>query len=312
VEVPLEMVGRWVSLAVPCLACPCHRYRVSGDGSLTPGQQQLLARWFGEAEVVADYSWGLVDTVVLHVRDGHRDAIVKAGGPTNHHIHREITAHRRWTGPWRQTGSIGALLEASETANMLAIEYLPGRLVQDVPVAVNDPETYRQAGLLLARFHAQPSVIDDQYDVAADRKAIAWLERDHRIAPSTVSDLRAAISLHEHGRVELVPTHGDWQTRNWLVDDGTIRVIDLGRAELRPRLTDFARLARREWEGRPHLETAFFDGYGSDPREPNAWRATLLREAIGTAVWAYMVGDRGFEEQGHRMIAQSLAMYPNA
>jgi hypothetical protein len=64
-----------------------------------------------------------------------------------------------------------------------------------------------------------------------DRKAIAWLERDHRIAPSTVSDLRAALSRHDHGPVELVPTHGDWQTRNWLVDDGTIRIIDLGHAE---------------------------------------------------------------------------------
>ncbi|MGW6199374.1 phosphotransferase family protein [Kribbella sp. NPDC055110] len=28
----------------------------------------------------------------------------------------------------------------------------------------------------------------------------------------------------------LVPTHGDWQPRNWLVDNGTVRVIDFGRA----------------------------------------------------------------------------------
>jgi hypothetical protein len=145
-----------------------------------------------------------------------------------------------------------------------------------------------------------------------DRKAIAWLERDHRIAPSTVSDLRAALSRHDHGPVELVPTHGDWQTRNWLVDDGTIRIIGLGHAEWRPRSTDFARLARREWEGRAHLEAAFLDGYGRDPREPPAWRATLLREAIGTAVWGHLVGDGAFEEQGHRMIAQALAMYSDA
>ena len=30
------------------------------------------------------------------------------------------------------------------------------------------------------------------------------------------------------------------------------------------------------------------------------------REAIGTAAWAYQVGDRPFEEQGHRMIAAAL------
>jgi hypothetical protein len=282
---------------------------VFGDGLLTPGQEQLLGRWFVNPEILADLSWGHLDTVVLHVRDDHRDAIVKAGGPTNQHIRREIAAHRRWTRPWRRTGSIGALLGASEEASMLAIEYLPGQLVQDIPAATEDPETYRQAGLLLARFHAQASVLDDEYEAAADRKAIAWLEGDHRIARSTVRDLRAAISRHEHGQVELVPTHGDWQSRNWLVYDGTIRVIDLGRADWRPRLTDFARLARREWEDRPHLEAAFLDGYGSDPRDPTEWRATLLREAIGTAVWAHMVGDRAFEQQGHRMIAQSLAMY---
>ena len=194
---------------------------------------------------------------------------------------------------------------------MLAIEFLPGQLVQDLPAVAGDPQTYRQAGHLLRRFHEQASMIDDTYEAEADRKAIAWLERDHRIAPSTVSDLRAAISRHDQGPVELVPTHGDWQTRNWLTDEGTMRVIDLGRAEWRPRMTDFARLARREWEGRTDLEEAFLDGYGRDPREPAAWRATLLREAIGTAVWAYLVGDVDFEQQGHRMIAQTLAMYPD-
>ena len=99
---------------------------------------------------------------------------------------------------------------------------------------------------------------------------------------------------------------------NWLVDEeGTIRVIDLGRADWRPRVTDLARLARQEWECRPDLEAAFLDGYGGDPRDPARWRATLLREAVGTAVWAYMVGDRAFEEQGHRMIAQCLARDPD-
>src|SRR5688572_21278315 len=88
----------------------CHRWRMLSHTSLTPLQQQLLARWFDGLEVVADYSWGLVDTVVLHVRAGNRDAIVKAGGAENHHIRREIAAHRRWTRPWTDTGSVGGLL----------------------------------------------------------------------------------------------------------------------------------------------------------------------------------------------------------
>jgi len=83
-------------------------------------------------------------------------------------------------------------------------------------------------------------------------------------------------------------------------------VIDLGRADRRPALTDLARLARQEWQGRPDLEEAFLAGYGGDPRESAAWQRTLLREAIGTAVWAHQFGDEPFEAQGHQMIAQAL------
>jgi hypothetical protein len=54
------------------------------------------------------------------------------------------------------------------------------------------------------------------------------------------------------------------------------------------------------------LEAAFFDGYGADAREPHAWHRIRVREAIGTAAWAHMVGDTAFEEQGLRMIAEAL------
>jgi hypothetical protein len=104
----------------------------------------------------------------------------------------------------------------------------------------------------------------------------------------------------------VVPTHGDWQPRNWLWHRGVVSVIDLGRADLRPALTDFSRLAVQQLRGEPSLEAAFLAGYGADPREPAAWRRELVREAIGTAVWAFQVGDEPFERQGHRMIAEAL------
>jgi hypothetical protein len=34
-----------------------------------------------------------------------------------------------------------------------------------------------------------------------------------------------------------------------------------------------------------------------------------VHEAIGTAVWAHQVGDERFESQGHRMIADALALF---
>ena len=62
-----------------------------------------------------------------------------------------------------------------------------------------------------------------------------------------------------------------------------------------------------EFRRDPNLERAFLDGYGTDPRETDAWHRTQVREAIGTAAWAYAVGAEEFEAQGHRMIAEALS-----
>jgi hypothetical protein len=87
-------------------------------------------------------------------------------------------------------------------------------------------------------------------------------------------------------------------------------VIDFGRADLRPACTDLTRLAAQQFRSEPALESAFLDGYGSDPREPAAWQRARLREAVSTAIWAHQVGDEAFEQQGHRMIAEALTSSP--
>jgi aminoglycoside phosphotransferase (APT) family kinase protein len=122
-----------------------------------------------------------------------------------------------------------------------------------------------------------------------------------------VDRLRTEIGSWPTPPASVVPTHGDWQPRNWLLHDNIVSVIDFGRAAMRPAFTDFVRLAAQEFRGDPGLETAFLDGYGTDPREPAGWRRNRIREAIGTVTWAYRVGDEAFEAQGHRMIAQALS-----
>ena len=72
-------------------------------------------------------------------------------------------------------------------------------------------------------------------------------------------------------------------------------------------MTDFARLAVQDFSRDPKLEAAFLEGYGADPREADAWHRNRVREAIGTAGWAYRVGDERFEAQGHQMICDALA-----
>ena len=279
---------------------------VTGLARLSAEQQQLVSAWLPGATLDEDHSWDLVETTVLRLaHDGSR-VIVKAGDESDTHIAREIHAHRHWLVPWTSIGRASALLHFNVGAKILVTTYLPGRLVLGSENA-DDPGAFRQAGHLLALLHAQEARVDHDYESQANRKALAWLDGRHRIEPRTEARLRAEIASWPTPPATLVPTHGDWQPRNWLVLDGLVGVIDLGRAGLRPAMSDLTRLAAQDFRRVPGLESAFLDGYGPDPREASAWYRTRVREAIGTAAWAYRVGDETFEAQGHRMIAEVLA-----
>jgi hypothetical protein len=275
-------------------------------GSLAPRQRALLDRWLPGAITDRDHSWGQVATTVLEVTHAGSRLIVKAGGPDDHHIARELEAHQRWLGPWTSQGRSPVLRYADAGAKLLVTTYLPGQLVLGTGYA-DDPAIYRQAGVLLAEFHAQAEVPDPDFERRENQKSLAWLSGPHDIAATVVAELRARIGAWPAPAAVLVPTHGDWQPRNWLIHQGVVSVIDFGRAAMRPALTDFARLAAQEFRRDPRLEAAFTDGYGGDPREPDGWYRTRVREAIGTACWARRVGDERFEAQGHRMIAEVLA-----
>lgn len=95
-------------------------------------------------------------------------------------------------------------------AKLLVTRYLPGELVFGSEHA-DVPSTYRQAGELLALFHAQIAITDDDYERRENEKSLAWLRGPHRIAPATVERLRAEIAAWPTPATTLVPTHGDWQ-----------------------------------------------------------------------------------------------------
>jgi len=274
--------------------------------ALSPRQRGLLDRWLPGFTVEADLSWGLVETTVLKVTRGARTLVVKAGGPSDTHLAREIHAHRTWTSPWTATGRASRLLHADPEAKLLVTTYLPGRLVLDDPAAAH-PDTYAQAGALLAGFHAQYSAVDPDHEPRMNAKALAWLDGPHRIPADTAARLRALIRSWPTPPARLVPTHGDWQTRNWLIgEDGLIRVIDFGRTALRPAAEDLERLAGREFLRHPDAEPAFLAAYGPDPRDPDTWFRQRLRAAIGTAGWAHRIGDTAYETEGLQLITALL------
>lgn len=280
---------------------------VSEIEQLTPRQQSLLHDWLPRAHVVRNHSWGLVGTTVLEITHADKRYIVKAGDADDHHLARELRAHRNWLDPWYERGRAPRLVYADDGAKLIVTRYLPGELAEGSEYEWRT-DTYRQAGELLAQLHRQLATEDAEFEAREKAKSLAWLDKQHRIPAEIEMRLRAEVESWPTPPVTVVPTHGDWHPRNWLVHDGVVSAIDFGRADVRPALTDFARLASRQFRADPGLERAFIDGYGCDPRTPDVWRRTRVREAIGTAVWAYVVGDEGFERQGHRMVDEALGL----
>lgn len=258
--------------------------------------------------LVEDLSWNLVDTRVLHVRAQDQDFVVKAAPPSNHHIGREITAHETYTGSLVRAARTGRLVAASRAANVLITTYLPGTLVQGSEEEWSK-DMYAQAGSALRMLHTQHAGVDDGYEMRMTQKAIDLLDRRHRIDPTAVSAARRILASYRPAPTVVVPTHGDWQPRNWLHEESWLRVIDFGRFDFRPAATDLCRLATQQWTERPGLEEAFFDGYGPDPRNDEIWPIDLLREAVGTAVWSFLVGDTVFEAHGHKTLHEAIARF---
>ncbi|MEG8034492.1 aminoglycoside phosphotransferase family protein [Sphingomonas sp. LR61] len=294
-----------------------------GDTGLDDHQIAFVLRTLPGAVLVADDSWGLLDTRVLHVVDGDDSYTVKASGPTNTHFHRELDAHRTATAALRANGDTGALVAANDEHRVLVLERVPGHLALGT-ADEHDPEVHRQAGIVLRRLHDHGTRHDPTFLLHEQAKALRALDAPHRISHDVVARIRAALEMlpTDHADESLVPTHGDFHPRNWIVDDEDddeedardsrrrrLRVIDFGRFGWRPASFDLTRLAVLHWQHDPALEAAFFDGYGDDPREPGAWRWLQLREAVGTATWAYAVGDESSEAQGHDMLRGALAAF---
>lgn len=272
---------------------------------ITDEQNRLLTSWLGNFTLVRDYSWPLQDTSVLHVVTPSGAFIVKAS-TTSHHIRREIAAHS--LGFAGLEGRVPGLRHASVEAGILVTEFLRGTLVEGTP-AENDPETYRQAGQLLRTIH-QPAGDSRHYAKALAMKTRAWMDRAHGLLTET--DLKRL--QHELGRLNpgtatLVATHGDYQPRNWLQDNGQIKVIDFGRADKRPWVHDLVRLTHQQFVKGPGLAEAFQEGLGRTvgPAEDDLWRLENLNQAVGTVVWAHQVGDAAFEEAGRGMVERVLS-----
>lgn len=257
--------------------------------TLTPTQRDLLDQWLPGAELVTDRSHlHRAGTTALVLASGEDRFLMKTTTEGVRHLDREVAAFRSWLGPWTEAGRAPRLVEADLDARIIVMTHLDGEPASTSPAA-HDPEIYQQAGELLATFHAQASVEDEEYEPELNERALASLDR---------AGLDADLAERLHGEITswptpttvLVPSHGDWQPTSWVVDGGTLRVIDSGRFAFRPALYDLSRLSAQDFTRNDTFEKAFLEGYGSDPREPEAWHRLQVRDAVSVAAWAERTG----------------------
>lgn len=275
---------------------------------LSDTQQLLLTQWLGDFDLVQDHSWPLQDTTVLQIRAAGTNFMVKASS-TSHHIRREIDAYR--AGFPQLDGRVPVLVNAEPSAGLLVTRMVPGTLVEGTPAEL-EPETYRQAGALLGKLH-RPVETSSDYMAAMVLKTRSWMGRAVGLVPEQqLAELAAKLAAVQARPVELVATHGDYQPRNWLHDDGVVKVIDFGRADARPWVHDLIRLSHQQLLDAPQLAGAFYEGLGRTVTDADAdiWLLENLNQAIGTVVWAHQVGDDSFERAGRKMVDRVVAGFP--
>ena len=277
-------------------------------GSLTPRQETVLAAAFPGMAVAADHSWPTGATVLEFVAGGGR-YILKAA-EDSHHIVREARAHQTWLGPL--AGNAPELVLYDGRAGLLVTRHLPGHIALGSPAA-GDPDVFRQAGSLLAHLHRGAfggERASTRYEAAMVRRSANLVERSRGLAPAEeLETLARWLRNFAPSPVELVPTHGDFQPRNWLVrPDGRVALIDFGRADLRPWYTDLVRLEHQELAGRGDLRSALLEGYGGPSAPPRSagWMLDNVLQSLGTVVWAHERGDAAFERQGRGMLATTV------
>ena len=158
-----------------------------------------------------------------------------------------------------------------------------------------------------------PTQSDDDYERNLVTRTRRWLDGKHNIPSDQVERINAVLDASTPEPIRVVPTHGDWHPRNWLVNDSGatphVMAIDFGRFDWRSPQSDLLRLQLMQWNGHPDLEAAFLRGYGEDPRT-NSWQLELIYQAVANTCWAHMMGDVAFEQQGLHEITMVLETAP--
>jgi Ser/Thr protein kinase RdoA (MazF antagonist) len=278
---------------------------VAAAEALVAACEQLLG---APVTAFADLSWpGRSNSVLeLTTADGRR-WIAKT--VDDDHYQQERRALQYWA-PALGSGA-PELVIAADSRRLLVMTRLPGQRAEET-AAGTDPAVHERAGILTRQLHeAGRPAQDDEFAAALAGRLEKWIARGRALlSPAEIAFARRRVeSLASFGPVTTVPTHGDNQPRNWVVDDcGQVGLIDFGLARQDVWVRDVQRMYFQQWEHRPDLRDAFYAGYGRIPGEADLvlLGCYLAYSGLSTVVWAHEFGDPEFEAQGHRILASLM------
>ncbi|WP_407917404.1 phosphotransferase [Kitasatospora sp. NE20-6] len=224
---------------------------------------------------------------------------------------REVEAYRSWVpalGP-----AAPRLVAADQQLRAVVITAVPGRSLHG---AVHPPEEQRRIfhriGELAAAIHHSAPARSGEGVSAALGKLQRHLDgaRDHLAIGDEDFIRQATAEAYQLPALDLVPTHGDFQLRNfrWDADVGTLYVIDFERAEPGQAVRDFVRLSDA-WAGRPDLYEAVMAGYGRQlsAAEEQHLAVHQVLDAVSGIQYGIANADPELVERGRRTLAQLRA-----
>jgi Ser/Thr protein kinase RdoA (MazF antagonist) len=271
----------------------------------------------GQCEPVADCSWGHRMSLVMSLRDGSGVTwFVKQHHDRERYV-AEVFAYRRWVPAL--AGRAPQLRASDDSLQAVILSAVPGDSPPWPAAVMNGDDNeghsaelaiHHGAGVVLRQLHdSQPprpwddfaSAKAEEFDQLAPLAAELLTPRELAAARSQVDELAG-----QPWPVK-VPCHRDYTPRNWLVDAGTVYIVDFEWSRLDVWASDMARLHLGIWTTRPDLRDAFLSGYGRELNDAD--RAILHGCAVLTAVWMLVKAHENRQpsfEDGSRKALQSV------
>ncbi|MER7509370.1 phosphotransferase [Streptomyces lavendulae] len=225
---------------------------------------------------------------------------------------REVAAYRSWVPALG--GRAPRLVAADTAARAVVVTALPGHPLHGMVLGAADEARVQQAlGRLVGVLHRSAPERPAAAAMAAD-KIKRHLDGARPYLADGDEDLVLALAraYADLPKPTLVPTHGDLQYRNVLLDgDGEPLLFDFERSEYNTATRDMVRLCDT-WTGRPDLRAAFLDGYGRvlTPAEELRLDCEAAFDAVSGIAYGTSHDDPEVTERGHRTLRRLRAQHP--